>query len=166
MYQQTSPDSSSHDVSKLVSEQKNDRQTHFQQLHREDSFGGSKSTRVPELEAVDSRSFIDKGALPSHFHQIFQPIWSILRPALHFCNLFLRIILKNIRNENSQTVIPHIESNVPTNPDLHRDESGLNLASMDKAVDDIVDDLSKSCEDLYVSFLVVSFVFAGLVRLE
>eukprot|EP00563_Minutocellus_polymorphus_P004575 CAMPEP_0181028856 /NCGR_PEP_ID=MMETSP1070-20121207/4888_1 /TAXON_ID=265543 /ORGANISM="Minutocellus polymorphus, Strain NH13" /LENGTH=889 /DNA_ID=CAMNT_0023106127 /DNA_START=22 /DNA_END=2692 /DNA_ORIENTATION=- len=47
------------------------------------------------------------------------------------------------------TVIPHIETNVPTNPDLHRDESGLNLASMDKAVDDIVDDLSKSCEDLY-----------------
>ena len=57
------------------------------------------------------------------------------------------------------TVIPHIESNVPSNPDLHRDESGLNLASMDKAVDDIIDDSTKSCEDLYVSdFVFVSYL--------
>ena len=51
------------------------------------------------------------------------------------------------------TVIPHINSNVPANPDLHRDESGLNLASMDKAVDEIIDDSAKCCEDLYVSDL-------------
>ena len=57
------------------------------------------------------------------------------------------------------TAIPHIESNVPTNPDLHRDESGLNLASMDKAVDDIIDDSTKSCEDLYVSDLVLCRIF-------
>jgi hypothetical protein len=51
------------------------------------------------------------------------------------------------------TVIPHIEPNIPTNPDLHRDESGLNLASMDKAVDEIVDESPKSCQELYVSHL-------------
>jgi len=50
------------------------------------------------------------------------------------------------------TVIPHINSNVPANPDLHRDESGLNLASMDKDVDEIIGESSKSCEELYVSF--------------
>lgn len=57
------------------------------------------------------------------------------------------------------TAIPHIESNVPTNPDLHRDESGLNLASMDKAVDDIIDDSTKSCVDLYVSGFVLCRIF-------
>lgn len=49
------------------------------------------------------------------------------------------------------TVIPHINSNVPANPDLHRDESSLNLASMDNAVDEIIGASSKSCEELYVS---------------
>ena len=57
------------------------------------------------------------------------------------------------------TVIPHIESNVPSNPDLHRDESGLNLSSMDKAVDEIINESIKSCEDLYVSdFVFVSYL--------
>ena len=60
------------------------------------------------------------------------------------------------------TVIPHIESNVPSNPDLHRDESGLNLASMDKAVDEIIDDSTKSCEELYVSDFVLCRVFCQL----
>ena len=64
------------------------------------------------------------------------------------------------------TVIPHINSNVPANPDLHRDESSLNLASMDNAVDEIIGESIKSCEELYVSFFVVSFVFAWMVELE
>ena len=64
------------------------------------------------------------------------------------------------------TVIPHINSNVPANPDLHRDESSLNLASMDKAVDEVIGASSKSCEELYVSSFVVSFIFAWVVGLE
>ena len=51
MYKPTSPDSSSHDVSQLLAEKEKDRQNHLQQLHRDDSFFGSKSTKVPEVEA-------------------------------------------------------------------------------------------------------------------
>lgn len=48
------------------------------------------------------------------------------------------------------TVIPKVVSDIPSNPDLHRDESGLNLASMDVAVKEI-DLSSKACKELYVS---------------
>ena len=60
------------------------------------------------------------------------------------------------------TVIPQVVSNVPTNPDLHRDESGINLASMDRAVDEIGDieaSSLKTCAEIYVSSQVLLLFF-------
>ena len=51
MSKPTFPHSSSHDVSKLLAEKEDDRQEHLQQLHRDDSFSGSKSSKVPEVES-------------------------------------------------------------------------------------------------------------------